>query len=120
MAKYYGYIGYGKTYEEGGSTWEENIIEKPARGDILKSRIRNDTTSEQLLDDFHVNEELSIVADAFAIKNFHRIKYVTLYGAKWKVTSATVNFPRLSLTIGGLYHGPEPDEDEAADAGCCF
>lgn len=114
MAKYYGYIGYSDDRDKGNGIWEEHVIEREARGDVLSSRIRNDTKSEQMLDDIKVSEELSIIADSFAIKNFHKIKYVTLYGAKWNVTSATVNFPRLHLTLGGLYHGPEPDEDEEA------
>ena len=51
-----------------------------------------------------VANEISIVADPFARENFHRMRYVVFMGAKWKITKVEVGYPRLILTIGGLYH----------------
>ena len=47
---------------------------------------------------------LRIVADPFARENFHKMRYVTFMGAKWKISRVEVGYPRLILTIGGLYH----------------
>ena len=113
MAKFSGMIGYAATVEDEGSIWEENIIEKPCFGDTFRHSFRYNSSSEKENDDVVLNNEISIVADSFAYRNSHLMRYVTLNGARWKITSVTVGFPRLTLTIGGVYNGPEPDETEA-------
>ena len=55
-------------------------------------------------DDISVSNELSIVADPFATQNFHRMRYAEFMGVKWKITSVDVQYPRLILTMGDLYH----------------
>lgn len=112
MAKYYGPIGFKETYEKEQGIWDEHVIERYYRGEVLNARFRNDTSSEQLNDELGMSHEVSIVADSFAMDHHNMISYVTMYGVKWKVTAIAINFPRLNLTIGGLYNGPEPDEDE--------
>lgn len=62
-------------------------------------------TSESLNDDINVANEISIVADPFAMQNFHKMRYVVFMGEKWKVSSVEVQYPRLILTIGGIYNG---------------
>ena len=49
----------------------------------------------------------TVVADPFARENFHRMRYVVFMGAKWKISKVEVGYPRLILTIGGLYNEPE-------------
>ena len=46
----------------------------------------------------------SIVADPFAHENFGSIRYAEFGGVKWKVTDVKVQYPRLILTFGGIYH----------------
>lgn len=31
-------------------------------------------------------------------------------GARWKVTEVQIDYPRLTLTLGGLYNGGTPTE----------
>lgn len=112
MAKWAGKIGFLITEEKKGSIWEEHVIEKPYTGDVISATYRNAPASEKLNDDLSVTQDLSIVADNFAINNAYRIRYATMLGGKWKVTTIKPQFPRLVLSIGGLYNGPEPDEDE--------
>lgn len=103
MAKFYGAIGYGETKETYPGVWEESITEKYYYGDVLQFNRRWDS-GEHLNDDLNINNKLSIVADPFAYQNFHMIRYVEWFGAKWKVTNAEVQYPRLILTIGGVYN----------------
>lgn len=103
MAKIYGVIGYGKTVETTPGVWEEQITERPYYGELVRNT-RRLQTSDALNDNINVANEISIVADSFANENFHAMRYVEFMGAKWKVTNVEVQYPRLILTIGGVYN----------------
>lgn len=104
MAKYYGAIGYNMgTRETSPGVWEENISERRYFGDVLQLGRRWEA-GEQLNDNLNVSNKLSIVADPFAYENFHRIRYAVWMGEKWKITNAEVQYPRIILTIGGVYN----------------
>ena len=104
MAKFYGVIGFVKTEETRPGVWEEIRTEKFYYGDLTRN-VRKYQNGTGLNDDLNINNELSIVSDPFANENFHAMKYVVFMGAKWKVTSVEVQYPRLILTIGGVYNG---------------
>lgn len=108
MAKYFGHIGFSETQESETSPgiWEEVVTERPYYGDELKLTKRWQTT-QQVNDNVDINHELSIVSDPFALNAIDRIKYVTWRGGKWKVNSIRVEFPRLILSIGGVYNDGE-------------
>lgn len=102
MAKFYGAIGYAETVESAPGVWKEQITERNYYGELIRNT-RRLQTSDQLNDNINVANEISIVADPFAINHFHSMRYVEFYGAKWKISSVEVQHPRLILTIGGLY-----------------
>lgn len=104
MAKFYGKIGYAITKETIPGVWVEEIVERSYYGDVIRN-IRRLQSSENLNDDINVSNEISIVADAFANQNFHSMRYVEYMGAKWKVSSVEVKYPRLILNMGGVYNG---------------
>ena len=102
MAKFYGSIGYAETAETKPGVWEEVITERKYFGDIIRNS-RRLQTADKLNDDITVSNEISIVADPFANQNFHSMRYVEFMGTKWKISNIDVQYPRLILTIGGLY-----------------
>lgn len=104
MAKYYGAIGYAESVETSPGVWDEQIIERNYYGDIVRN-IRNLQSTEHLNDDVNVTNQISIVADPYAIANFHYIRYATYMGVKWKVPTVEVQTPRLVLSLGGIYNG---------------
>ena len=104
MNKFYGKIGYAITKETTPGVWVEQIVERSYYGDVIRN-IRCLQSSENLNDDINVSNEISIVADAFANQNFHSMRYVEYMGTKWKVSSIEVKYPRLILSIGGVYNG---------------
>lgn len=104
MNKFYGKIGYAISEETVPGVWVERIIERSYYGDVIRN-IRRLQSSENLNDDINVSNEISIVADAFANQNFHSMRYVEYMGTKWKVSSIEVKYPRLILSIGGVYNG---------------
>lgn len=103
MAKYFGKIGYAVTQETKPGVYREVVSERDYYGDVLQFRRRWEN-GERLNDNLNVDNKISIVADPFAYENFHAIRYVWWMGARWKVTSAEVEYPRLVLTVGGVYN----------------
>lgn len=103
MAKWYGVIGFAETVEIEPGVWEERITERPYYGDLIRNTRRLQSGS-QLNDDINVANEISILADPFATQNFHAMRYVELMGTVWKVSNVDVQYPRLILTIGGVFN----------------
>lgn len=103
MAKFHGPIGYAETVETAPGVWKEQITEREYDGDFIRNT-RKLQPSDQLNDNINVANEISIVADPFAINNIFSMRYVEFMGAKWKISSVEVRYPRLILTVGGLYN----------------
>ena len=104
MAKFYGVIGFAETVETDPGVWEERIEEHSYYGELTRN-IRSLQTSDSVNDNVNISNEISIVADPYAEQNFHTMRYVKFGGAKWKITNVEVQYPRLRLTIGGVYNG---------------
>lgn len=111
MPKFYGAVGYSVTEETSPGVWTESISERCYYGDIIRST-RRIQTAGQINPEITVSNQLSVVADPFAYSNFHSIKYVCFMGSKWTVTDAEVSYPRLILTLGGVYNGQEVGTSE--------
>lgn len=103
MAKYFGVIGFAEMKETKPGVYVEEITERQYYGDLIRNTRRLQTVST-LNDDINISNEISIVSDPYANENFHSIRYATFMGKKWKVSSVDVNYPRLNLTLGGLYN----------------
>lgn len=104
MAKYCGMIGYAGLVETEPGIWDDGITEREATGDML-SNYRSLENSGDINDNINIANKISIVADPYAINNFHSMRYATYMGAKWKIKNVEVNYPRLILTLGGVYNG---------------
>lgn len=95
-------IGFATTSEDKPGVWIEHIVERPYRGDMVRNSRRLQTT-DQRNDSIVISNEMRIVADPYANENFHAIRYVEYLGTKWKVNNVEVAYPRLVLTLGGIY-----------------
>lgn len=103
MAKYYGIIGFASSMEVAPSVWEPRIIERAYYGDVIRDIHRWDD-SQKMNQDFTMNNQFSILADVYATQNFQHIRYINYMGVNWSVTSIEVQYPRLLLSIGGVYN----------------
>ena len=102
MAKFHGAIGFANLVETAPGVWTEEIKERTYSGD-LKRNTRRLQTTDQVNDNLVISNEISIIADPYANDHFHSMRYAGLMGAKWKITNVEVQYPRLLLTVGGLY-----------------
>ncbi len=113
MAKFYGAIGYAELVETAPGAWTEQITERTYYGELVRNT-RRLQSSGTLNDDVTIANEISIVADPFANQNFHTMRYVIFMGAKWKISNVEVAYPRLILTIGGLYNESKAGTSDTA------
>lgn len=100
MAKFYGNIGFLDTIETDPGVWEETYIVKPYYGDLVRNTSRWQS-SDKVNDNITISNSISIVADPYASENFQKMRYVEFLGAKWKIESVEVQYPRIILSIGG-------------------
>lgn len=103
MAKWCGQIGFAETKETSPGIWEEDIIERKYRGDLIRNS-RRLQSSDKVNDNINISNQISIVADPYANENFYSMRYAYFWGTKWKITDIEVQYPRLLLTLGGVYN----------------
>ena len=106
MGKWAGKVGFAELIETAPGVYEEKITPHLYYGDVISINRRLQSTAN-LNDDIKLSNRISIVADPFANHNFQSIRYVTFMDAKWKVTDVEVQYPRLILTLGGIYNDNE-------------
>lgn len=104
MNKWYGVIGYAENDEVEPGVWEDAIVEKPYFGDVLRNnrRLQN---SGGINDNIIISNQISIVADPYAVQNIYNMRYVEFMGTNWKVTNVDVQYPRLILDLGEVWNG---------------
>lgn len=102
--KFYGKIGYGETKEVRAGVWEEEIEEREYFGDFMRNS-GSFQSSDKVNDNLNISHSISIVADPYALEKFCFMRYVELRGTKWKITNVEIQYPRLILSIGGVYNG---------------
>jgi hypothetical protein len=105
MAKYYGKIGYVEMKQTAPGVWSEGITEREYSGDLIRNYSRYEAASGSENDSVNIGNKISILSDPYANHNFHAIRYAEFMGTLWKVTSVEVEYPRLILTLGGVYNG---------------
>lgn len=103
MGKWYGKIGFAVTEETRPGIYQEKITDYEYQGDVTRNPNSRYQNSGGVNDNINITQMISILADPFANQNFYNIRYIEYAGAKWKVESVEVRYPRLELTIGGLY-----------------
>lgn len=110
MARFYGTVGYLRSEESDlenhPGVWKEITEERNYYGDIYQNSRRNDQNGS-IIDSPVINNRISIVADSYANEHIGAMKYVKIRGTLWKITNIELQRPRIILTIGGIYHGPE-------------
>lgn len=107
MAKFYGPIGFAVPTETRPGVWKDEIEEYEYFGDVLKNSSRWTASQEGTNDDLTTNNQISIIIDPFAENHFHCMKYVKWMGAVWKITNVDIRPPRLVISVGGVYSGPQ-------------
>lgn len=104
MANFKGVVGYAQSTETKPGVFDEVIVERTYRGDILKNN-RQLTDGEGVNPNVTLSNSISIVADPYAREHFFAIRFVEWAGVLWTVANTEVQSPRLLLRLGGVYNG---------------
>ena len=86
MNKFFGKIGYSVMIQTAPGVNREKLIERDYYGDVIRNTSQHQN-SDTLNDNVNISNEIIFM------------------GAKWKITNIEVQYPRLILTVGGVYNG---------------
>ena len=105
MAKFHGILGYVSDAEETSpGVYVPVVTERACRGDIPRNTQRVEP-AETLNSNFNISNRFSVIADTYALDNLRYIRFLEWRGTKWAVSSAEIQYPRIVLTVNGVYNG---------------
>lgn len=105
MNKWCGKIGFTYTGEIEPGLWVENEVdERTYYGDVISNRWKRQN-SGNVNDDINISNQISILADPYAINHVSSMTWIEFSNEKWKVTDVDVQYPRLLISIGGVWNG---------------
>lgn len=104
MAKFFGEIGFSITTETSLGVFTDTIESREYYGD-LERQGRRWENGESINDDLIINNYISILSDDFVDKNIGNMKWVSINGVKWKIQSVEIDYPRIKITLGGVWNG---------------
>lgn len=102
MSRFSGKLGFVMTRETEEGVWLEDVVEIPVKGTIRSLWVRNDNNTS-VNTDLRLTNEISVLMDTKIKTHLETLKYVVWKGSKWEVQSIGVNYPRLTINLGGLY-----------------
>ena len=107
MSKWHGLIGFETQVEVSpgpgkATVWKTEIVPRHYYGDVTRLVKRYDH-GDKINDDLSINNQFSVISDPYAIQNYWNMKWIEWGGQKWKVSEITVEPPRLTINIGGIY-----------------
>lgn len=102
MSRFSGKLGFVTTRETEEGVWLEEVNEIKAKGTIRSLYVRNDNSTSANTN-LRLTNEISILMDTKIQIYLETLKYVVWKGSKWEVQSIGVNYPRLTINLGGLY-----------------
>ena len=107
MAKWYGKIGFADTVEQEPGLWVLGVTERSYFGDLISNNWKRQN-SGGVNDDINIAHSLSILADPYAVNHCCKMVYAEIMNERWKITNIEIQYPRLILTVGGVYNGNSP------------
>lgn len=102
MSRFSGELGFVMTRETEEGIWLEDFVELPVKGTVRSLYVRNDNSSSANTN-LRLSNEISILMDTKIVLYLETLKYVVWKGSKWAVQSIGVNYPRLTINLGGPY-----------------
>ena len=99
-----GYVSQGALVD---GVQEVVVTERVLKGVVLET-IASIQDGEKVNDDIRLQDRVEVLADAYALENFSKIKFVVRLGIPWIAQTVRVERPRIIISLGGVYHGPRP------------
>lgn len=107
MNKFYVRIGFSiGNVETAPGVWGEKIEERRYYAEVTRNT-RKWESAQTLNDNINISNIMSIISDPYTTDHLHLIRYVEFRGALWEVSTIEERYPRLILTLGGVYNGEQ-------------
>lgn len=104
MARCHGEIGYAITnVETDPGVFEDSIVVRKYSGELI-TNVRRMQNADKLNDDVVVTNEISLIADDYAVNNYMSIRYITFMNNKWKASTVRYERPRVIISLGDVYN----------------
>lgn len=103
MAKFSGLVGYGQQVEIEPGVWDTDDKVVMMRGDLIRQNA--DIKTSGVNDEISLGHRVSLIGNAFAFDNYFNMKWIIVYGQKWKIASVEIQRPRIIVSLGGLWNG---------------
>lgn len=106
-------IGYAKSETTDRGVFVD-VIEKEGEyvSEVLRDS-RSMNNGDKINDEINVSNRFSFIADPYAFSHFYNMRYAEYMGVLWRVTDVEVQYPRLIISIGGVYTGPKFEREKA-------
>lgn len=105
MAKWYGKIGFMVTEEIEPGMWVNNeLVTREYFGDVISNQWMHQNSGE-VNDNIKISNQISIVADPYAVNHVSSMTWIEFSNEKWKVSKVDVQYPRLIISLGEVWNG---------------
>ena len=106
MARFYGKVGFIRTVNDGTGRFVEEEVVRYYKGDVNNNvRRYNPQNDVSANDDLALNDNVSILADAYAAENYMAMQWIEFDNVRWRITSVTKEYPRITIFFGGVWNG---------------
>jgi hypothetical protein len=105
VARFYGVIGFSVTNSTVPGVWTPSITERPYKGEVISNFRKYESNSDSTNDDILLNNKISVLSDSFIDKNIGNMIFVVWNQTAWKISNVEITYPRIIITLGGVYHG---------------
>lgn len=102
MSKFSGKLGFVTTVETEEGVYLEERKEVPTKG-FLRRIFNRYNNSDSVNTNLRLSNEVSVIATPWMNNNLMDLRYVVWKGSKWEVQSVSVEPPRVTIQLGGLY-----------------
>lgn len=105
MAKWYGKIGFTVTEEIEPGVWvPSELVTREYFGDVISNQWMRQNSGE-VNDNIKISNQISIVADPYAVNHVSSMTWIEFSNEKWKVSKVDVQYPRLVISLGEVWNG---------------
>lgn len=105
MAKFRGIIGFViDDVETSPGIFETRTVKRTYTGDIYKDSKRMTDSSSTTNQSVSLSMTFSFLADNFAMDYLYAMSYLIFRGKKWQISTLELKYPRMEITLGGLYN----------------
>lgn len=108
--RYSGKFGFSESTETAPGVMEEVITERDYLGDLVQ-RTEAFSVADSVLPQYRTTTSVSVLSDGVLTENYKKLRYISLMGENWSVSSAVYQFPRLIVYVGDIYDGPVPADE---------